>query len=432
MKTLSIILSLFLSISICGQEITAPKEMFAEGQYFFQREDYKEALYFFSRLAQKIPGNSNYHFKIGECYLQIPGQEHLAIEHLEIAVEKIVPKREYKGRTFDENSAPLHAYFYLGNAYRINGQLDDALKAYQRFIDDPYFLKNYNLNVVEDEIFSCERAKIIQDTPIDIIKEKLYPDVNSDFSEFNALQSKKGNARIFVRGLKFYDAIFYTVKENGEWIKPININQDIISDGDYYPTALNTDGTKLLLVREKDLNSDIYISRLKEEKWTPAEKLSGKINSPAQETFASFGRNDNEIIIISDRQGGRGGKDIFISQMNEQGVWSKPKNFGKVINSETDEETAVLCNDGKTIFFSSKGHYNMGGYDIFYSNLEGDKWSVPRNVGYPVSTTRDDLFFIVDETCKSALQSTIDTDSGISEIYKITIKELLAIPQDGK
>lgn len=432
MKTLSIIFSIFLSISIFGQEITEPKEMFAEGQYFFQREDYKEALYFFKNLAREIPENSNYHFKIGECYLQIPGQEHLAIDHLEIAVQKIVPKRDYKGRSFDENRAPLHAYFYLGNAYRINGQLDDALKAYQRFIDDPYFINNYNLNVVEDEISSCERAKIIQDSPIEIHKELLNPDVNSGFSEFNAIQSKDGKTRVFVRGLKFYDAIFYSVEVDGEWAKPINVNQDIISDGDFYPTALNADGTKMLLVREKDLNSDIYISTLKDGKWAPASRLNGKINSAAQETFASFGMNEKEIILVSDRQGGKGGKDIFVSKMNGQGVWEKPKNLGKTINSKTDEETAILCNDGKTLFFSSKGHYNMGGYDIFYSYLERDKWSVPRNVGYPVSTTRDDLFFMVDETCKTALQAIIDPDSGISDIYKITIKELLATPQNGR
>lgn len=428
MKTLSIILLVCASITTYGQEITNPQELFDEGQYFFQREDYSEALYFFKQLTKKVPGNANYNFKVGECYLNIPGQEYLAVKYFEVAVEKIKPKKEYKARDFNEDSAPLHAYFYLGNAYRMDGQLDQALKAYNRFIDSPYFINNYNLNVVEIEMFSCERAKIIQDTPIEMQKKKLDGQFNSEFSEFHAVKSTDGKSMVFIRGLKFYDAIFYSVKTEEGWSKPLNINEEIVSDGDYYPTGLNKDGTKLLLVREKDLNSDIYISELKNGKWTPAEKLQGKINTAVQETFASFGNSDNEIYFISDRQGGKGGKDIFLSQLNDKGQWDKPKNLGKVVNTELDEETAVICEDGNTLFFSSKGHFNMGGYDIFYTYKENGKWVNPRNIGYPLNTTRDDLFYIVNNTCKTGLYSVIDRETGVADIYEITVQQPLALP----
>jgi tetratricopeptide (TPR) repeat protein len=429
MKALSIFLLLSLSISSYCQEITDPKELFEEGQFFFQREDYKEALYFFTRLTQKVPGNANYNYKVGECYLNIPGQEHLAVSYFEAAAEKTVPKREYEGRNFNETSAPLRTYFYLGNAYRMAGELDKALKSYNRFIDSPYFIKNYNLNVVETEIFSCERAKIIQDSPIEMQKTKLTTEDNLGFSEFNAVKSKDGKTFVFVRGLKFYDAIFYSVKTDDGWSKPVNINQEVVSDGDYYPTGLNHDGTKLLLVREKDLNSDIYMSQLKDDgTWSPAKKLPGRINTAVQETFASFGTSDEEIYVVSDRQGGQGGKDIFVSMLSK-GLWGKPKNLGKEINTEYDEETPVICEDGKSLFFSSKGHYNMGGFDIFYSYQEKNKWINPRNIGYPLNSTRDDLFYIVDKTCKTGLYSIIDPETGVSDIYEITVEEPLALPQ---
>jgi hypothetical protein len=216
------------------------------------------------------------------------------------------------------------------------------------------------------------------------------------------------------------------ITESG-WSEAININQDILSDGDYYPTGLNSNGTVMLLVREVDQNADIYISYYKNSRWTNAKKIPGNINTLESESFASFGNSDKTIFFVSSKSGGKGGKDIYYSIQQPDSSWGKPKNIGKAINSSEDEETPVICNNGKTIFFSSKSHYNMGGFDIFYSNLENKKWSVPRNVGYPLSTTHDDLFYITDNTCLSALISVIDT-AGVADIVEVKIEEPLAIP----
>lgn len=428
MKTLLTLVLLFASLISYSQEISDPKELYEEAQYFFQREDYKEALYFYKRLIQKTPDNANFNFKVGECYLNIAGQEYLAVSYLKKAVLSIEAKNEYKSYDYNEENAPLHSYFFLGNAFRAAGELDSALTWYAKYIDSPYFHYNYNLGVVEAEVKSCERAKIIQDTPVKIAKSAIDPDINTDYSEFNPLRSKDGNSLIFMRGLKFYDAIFYSVKKEGVWSKPININPDVVSDGDYYPTGVNSDGTKMLLTREADLNADIYISYLKGGSWTKAERLRGKINSAVFETYATFGASDDIIYLVSDRQGGPGGKDIFYSTLGAKDKWSRPKSIGKVINSKEDEDTPVICDDGKTLFFSSESHYNMGRYDVFYSFYEDNTWSIPRNIGSPVNTTRDDVFYIVDETCLSALFSIIDPETGYSDIYSIKLEEPLAKP----
>ena len=400
------------------------EELFEEGLYFYQREDYNEALYFFSKLLIESPNNANYNFKVGECYLNIPGQEHLAVEFFEKAAKKIVPKKSYKQRDFNEKSAPLHALFYLGNAYRIDGQLEKALEVYNTFMESPYFIDNYNFNVVEREIKSCERAKIIKDSPIDLEKESFSELINTSYTEHNAILSSDGKTLVFVRGMKFYDGIFMAKKGEKGWGKPVNINQEIISDGDYYPTGLNSDGTMLLLTREIEGNSDIYLSHYRDSVWSLAMKISEKINTMANETYASFGASDEEIYLVSDR---KGNKDIYICKKNGKGQWGKPKILGDVVNSKEDEDTPVICNNGKTLFFSSKNHYNMGGYDIFYSNLEKG-WSIPRNIGYPLNTTRDDLFFITDKSCKKAIYSIIDVETGISDIYMIEVKSSLVLP----
>ena len=428
MRLTSVVVLCFITVSLYPQEKLVPEELFEEGQYFFERQDYKEALYYYTRLVEKYQENSNYNFKVGECYLQIPGQEYLAVPYFEKATKNMVSKKEYNANLFNERNAPLHALFYLGNAYRMAGMLDKALEAYAKFIDSPYFYNNYNINVVDAEIKSCERAKIIQDAPIDMVKTKLNDKINTDYSEFNPVVSSDGNTLIFNRGLKFYDAIFMSKKTDGDWGAPVNINQDVVSDGDFYPTALNKDGTKLLLTRNVEENSDIYISYFRDNKWSKAEKIPGKINTYAQETYATFGADDNTIYLVSDRQGSIGGKDIYYSTADQDGNWGKPKNVGKIINTKEDEETPAVCDSGKTIFFSSKGHYNMGGYDIFYSYFENSKWSLPRNVGYPLNTTRDDLFYIVNKGCLSGYYSIIDSSTGLADIYEIETKTFLAVP----
>jgi tetratricopeptide (TPR) repeat protein len=428
MKTIAFFILLIAIPVLYAQEVTDPLEMFEEGQYFFVRNDYKEALYFFKKLTAINTENANFNFKVGECYLNIPGQEHLAVPYFEKAAMRTVPKREYRSKDYNERSAPLHALYYLGNAYRMDGQLESALKAYNKFIDSPYFYNNYNLDVVETEMKSCERAKIIQDSPIEWSKTQLPDPILSSFSEYNPVLSHDGKSFVFVRGLKFYDAVFYTTLVNNEWTKPIDISPEIGSDGDFFPTGMNTDGTLILFTRTIDGNPDIYYSEFDGTTWSKAKELPGRINSLANETFASFGENDQIIYFVSDKAGGKGGKDIWLSNKEVDGTWGKPKNLGKVINTEFDEETPVICRQNKTLFFSSKGHYNMGGFDIFYSNQTGKSWSIPRNIGYPLNTTRNDLFYVVRPDCNTGYYSIIDRDSGSADIYLIEVKSTLAIP----
>ncbi|MBN1116267.1 MAG: PD40 domain-containing protein [Bacteroidales bacterium] len=405
-----------------------PEELFEEGQYFLLREDYKEALYFFRQLTEIYPENANYNFKAGQCYLNIPGQEYLGVEYLENAVKSIVPKKEYKSRSSSEQNAPLHAQFYLGNAYRAAGNLYQALDYYNKFLDSPFFEGNYNRNVVEQEIKSCERAKIIQDAPIEMEVTALDSNINTSYSESSPVLSADGETMVFIRGLKFYDAIFIAHKTDKGWSSPENINEQIVSDGDLYPTGLNSDGTIMLLTKEINGNANIFISYFNGEKWSQAKELPGKVNTLYAETFASFGADNETIFVVSDRSSTHGGTDIYLSKLNSKNEWSKPKNLGKSINTEFDESFPILCNSGKTLFFSSKGHYNMGGFDIFYSSRNEKSWLTPRNIGYPLNTTRDDVFYMVLQDCSSGLHAIIDKVSGFSDIFEIEVKSELAIP----
>jgi tetratricopeptide (TPR) repeat protein len=420
---LIIINLLGLAVYINGQSYPESLEDFNEGQFFFNRGEYQDAVFFYLKLVNYDSLNANFNFKVGECYLNIPGKEHLAIPYFERSLKNLVPKKKYNKRDFNERNAPLHACFYLGNAYRMAGQLNKALDCYSKFLDSPYFWGNYNQDIVEQEIKSCERAKIIQDAPLEIEKINLGPNINTGFTEELPVISGDGNTLVFMRNLKFYDAVFYSTKNTDGWKEAININPQILSDGEFYPTGLSSDGRQLLLIKKEDDSREIYISYLQGDTWTKAVPLGNKINSNSNASFASFGPDCKSIYLSSVHSGSKNGYDIFVSYLSSKGEWGRPKNIGKPINTDFDEQNPIVCNKGQVLFFCSKGHYNMGGYDIFYSNFVNGIWSLPVNIGYPINDTRDNFLYYPTEECKSGYIALNDsTGFGLSDIYYIKIK----------
>jgi hypothetical protein len=426
MKRVLLLMMLNLLVFIANtvaQTSSGNQEDFNEGQFYFNREEYQDALYFYVKLVEKDSMNANFNFKVGECYLNIPGKEHLAVPYFEKSILKLVPKKKYNKKDFNEKNAPLHAYFYLGNAYRMDNQLNKALDCYAKFLSSPYFYGNYNQEVVEQEMKSCQRAKIIQDAPLDLEKVNLGPAINSIFSEEMPVVSGDGNTLVFIRHLKFYDAVFYSVKSTAGWKESVNIDPEIVSDGDLYPSGLSFDGSKLLLIKKNPDNSSIYISYLRNAVWTKAVPLQDKINTLGDETFASFGPREESIYLSSNRPAGKGDYNIYVSRQSAKGLWGKPKNIGKPINTEYDEQDPIVCDNGGVLFFCSKGQYNMGGYDIFYSILKNGKWTLPVNIGYPINDTRDNMIFYPTNECKQGYMAITDsTGYGESDIYMVTIK----------
>lgn len=405
------------------------REFFDEGIYFFSREDYGEAAYYFRRLLENHPDNSHYNFLLGESYLNIPGSESLAVPFLEKATKSTVEKNKYRGRDYGEDDAPLHAWFYLGNAYRISGRLDDALHAYSTFVNSPYYYGNYNLTVVENEIKSCERAKIIMDSPIDVVFEKLDSTVNSTSAELHVVVSKDEQSMVFIRRLKFYDAILWTTKSNGVWGQPVNLNPLVGSDGEFYPVYLSRQGDELYLVKAGNVSSDIFVSYFRNGTWTKAEMLNRHINTLADETSACLSADSQTLWFTSARKGGAGGLDIYYAHRDNNGQWGKARNAGKTINTPFDEESPYLCNHDEILFFSSRGHYTMGGYDVFFASRDGKTWKTPVNIGYPISNTADNKGYVPVQAGKAGYIAVINDKDGTAEdIFRVVLKSHIPAP----
>jgi len=421
-RLLLIILFPFIySFGIMAQLITDPEEMFMEGEFFFLAEEYQEAVYYYKQLVEKYPENANFNYKVGMTYLQLQGQEHLAIPYLEKAITQTTSK--YKKRSFTEKNAPHYALFYLGNAYRINNELDKALSIYEEFTSSEDFEGNYNLDIVEAEIKACERAKIIRDVPVNMRQTKLDSPINSAENNFNPMISGDGNTMVFVTQLKFYDAIHLSRKVGGRWTEPEVLNPQVGSDGDLYPTSLSYNGNELYMVKRQEGNYDLYVSYLPGPFWTKAVPLNSPVNSRSHETHASVSKDGKTLYFTSDRKGGEGKLDIYSAEIQENLEWDNVQNLGNRINTPEDEETPFINRDGTRLFFSSKGHFNMGGYDIFYCDLRDDgTWSDAVNIGFPINTTGDDLFYYPIDNSKTAYYARLTKeDPIISDIYFIEV-----------
>jgi tetratricopeptide (TPR) repeat protein len=391
-KYLLYVLTLMCTVALQGQTRSEFREMFvsAEGDILF--EDYAEALPKYLNLLQFYPENYNYYFRIGQCYLNTPGEKDKSIPFLETAAQNINP--EYRPSKFRETGAPYDALYFLANAYRIANDLDRAVETYKLVLQnvDP---EVYDTNLVRFQIETCHNAREMMRKPVYVIEKNLGDRINQRFSEFNPVISSDEQSMLFTRELQFYDAVFWTTKVNGQWSNPVNLTPELGIDQDYYTSSLTGDGKTLLLYRIDRFDGNIYQSRLTGDTWSDVEKLNGNINTKFWESHATLTQDGRKLYFTSNRKESLGGLDIFVSERDSTGDWGPAKNLGPVINTEYNEETPFLANNDRTLFFSSRGHYNIGGYDIFRSDLdEKGEWGAPVNIGYPVNTTDDDLFFM--------------------------------------
>ncbi len=394
-----------LSLIICFSVFSMPtiaqeldkeaiKMNFVEGESWLLFEEYADALPYYLTLLETFPNNDNYNYRVGICYLNIPGEKANAVPYLEKAIRNINP--DYREGSLKEDQAPPDAYFYLGRAYRVNNQLDKAIEAFKEFkkILDP---KVYNEEVVDKQIEACEYAKKLLNDPRFVDYENLGEPINSRFSDFSPVISRDESTMVFTRALAFYDALMYSKKVDGKWTEPLNMTEMLGVDVDEkcYSTSLSTDGTELYLYKNDEYDGNIYVTRLRDGIWSPVEKLNDNINTKYWESHACISRDGKTLYFTSNRKGTTGYLDIYKSERDSTGDWGPAVNMGPKINTPYNEESPFISDDGKTLFFSSYGHLNMGGYDILYSTLlENGEWSTPLNIGYPINTTDDDAFFV--------------------------------------
>ncbi len=267
--------------------------------------------------------------------------------------------------------------------------------------------------------------------------------INSSFADYTPLVSVDAHTIIFTsrrpsskkdvqKAKEGLEKVFvsYFDDKNEKWLEPRMLGSAInLPDVNNSAMALSSDGQQMLMYHAgTDLNSngDIFESQLYTEEWSEPIVLPEPINSEDNETAANISPDGKTIYFVSDRKGGLGGKDIWYSTLDDQGKWGNAVNMGESINSAEDEESVFIHPSGNAIFFSSKGHNSMGGYDVFKSVYDEitKKWSKAESMGMPINSAEDDISFVLDGSGKIGYYAS-SRSGGIGglDIYSITFFE---------
>ncbi|MBI4931911.1 MAG: OmpA family protein [Bacteroidetes bacterium] len=319
------------------------------------------------------------------------------------------------------------AYYFLASAYHLDGKFDLAKKNYKTYLS---ILDEFGTDLLEEEeadlkndikhkIEMCDNGKILAQSPVSkiTINGKTHSfeitnvgnDVNSEYDDYDAVLSANDSVMYFTSRRdsttggkldwddKYFEDIYVSGLGKKGWGKSFGIGDPVNTDKHEAMISISADGKTIYFYRGVKQGT-FYSSNLLGGAWSKPTILYEKsdVNTKAWETsFFGFLVSGNELYVVSDREGGAGGRDIFVSLKQPDGTWGPLNDMGAPINTEYDEDAPYITADGKTMYFSSTGHNSMGGFDIFKSEKAGDKWSEPVNLGVPINTPGDDIYFLL-------------------------------------
>jgi Tol biopolymer transport system component len=375
------------------------KKKRTEIQELIAREEYDKAASTIEGLMIDKPSDKELNYELGICYLNMDGKEKEAIIHLEKAVVDYLMKKK-------KNSKAIESRYYLGRAYHLDYEFTKALDALETLKKEITPQQKDLLVKIDREINYNINALELSKNPLKFKITNLGPNVNTPFDEHSPVVSADESVLIFTSNRKgtgdlqtsdglFYEDLYISQLRSNKWTPAENMGPIVNNEGNNASISLSADGKTLFIYQHDGISGDIYQSELTFDGWSVPVKLPKPINSQYSETHASLSADGNTIFFSSDRPGGFGKRDIYMVRKLPNGEYGKLINLGPAVNTEGDEESPFIHPDGKTLYFCSTEHKSMGGFDIFKTTLDDSaQWSTPVNVGFPINTPDDDLFYI--------------------------------------
>jgi len=420
------------SLNLLDKGIIVEKMFQAKGK--LNEGDFRGAIILYREVIEQNSKHLLAHFYCADA--------HLSLKHYDLAIEYA---NKTKALITDK---PLKELDYLyGKVYQKLGKLDDAIASFETYrvgLSE----KQISDEEVDLMIAQCKRAKeMMAKSNADISVSKMGPEINSPTDDFGLVPAPDGKALYFTSrrsdtqgssvdllgDFKFFTDIYISTWDsvNGKWNEADNdlagkLNTEYHESVNY----ISQDGLTMLVYRniiDATKSGDIYISKksIKTGKWSEPKSFDKKIiNTTFWESSACLTADGNTIYFLSERLGGEGESDIYTAT-KVGGKWTNPVSVGSTINTRYDENTVYVTPDGRWMFFSSRGHNSMGGYDIFRSENQAGVWSTPVNLGAPINTVDDDLHFILTKDMKRAYMSTIgDQGKNERDIYEVDLSKV--------
>ncbi|MDG0973313.1 MAG: OmpA family protein [Crocinitomicaceae bacterium] len=444
-KILLIILSIILVSDAFAQNVEFDKKNFKEDKDGYKEAmksmeegdklmasiptpKFKQALPFYESAQKFNPNNDYLNFQIGLCHLYT--------------------NFKFKALQYFEKSYQLNPnlrtdiHYYIGKGHHLQANWNKAIQHYE--LHKKRLDQNSQLTEIMEMnkyIFECNSGKELVKKPVRVWIDNLGKSINSDAPEYGMIitadasvvyftsrrpNTTGGNKDEFIN--EWFEDIYISQQtEKDKWSSSTNVGEPINTKGHDAAVALSPDGSKMIIYIDDKGDGNLYESTRKGEEWSKPKKMSDDICSPYHEPSAWYSSDMKLLYFVSDRpvsgKGAAKDKDIYLASWDEKKEeWTNVQPLPATVNSKFDEDGIYLHPDNKTLYFSSKGHNSMGGYDVFRTVRNDDgTWTTPENIGYPVNTVDDDVFFVVAANGRDAYMTSFrEQGFGDKDLYKVT------------
>lgn len=394
-----------------------------------------------------------------------------AIKHFEEALRYYNSRNnraalEYLEKALKADDEFVEAYTVSADCYNDLGLLDEAIVNYKKVVElDPDFMAttfkqladvqfrtgDYEGAIPNYEIFLTKKrvnpklkemaSRYLENARFGAVEKKnavpfepvnLGENVNTDAYEYFPVLTADEQTLVFTRnkrrsaGMDYQEDFYVSFSDQGVWTPAMNLGEPINTDDNEGAQTITADGKQLFFIgcnRKTGMGScDIYRSLRNGRRWAKPENLGSPVNSSKWESQPSISSDGKTLYFVSNRNGGEGGMDIYVTHLAPNGEWTTPRNLGDVINTPFSEETPFIHPDGKTLYFTSNGHVGFGEKDIYMTRKDSlGNWGTPKNLGYPINTWNDEQGLFVAASGENAYFSS-DRDGGFGKLDLYSFK----------
>jgi tetratricopeptide (TPR) repeat protein len=391
------------------------------GNYFLNESVNHKAVIFFLKAYSENKNDPSLNYKLGESYLGTCEKQKCL-------------KYFQRAKTLDPDVAGDIDY-KIGLGYHLNYQFDSALMMYNAYYDK---IKGSSDEKVKQQvrrsIDQCNTAKRLVSDRVSSVVYNIGDSINSEFPEYRPILSNKETILFYTsrrnnttggaideKDFYYYEDVYSSQKTDGEWGEGKLLSSFINSAYHNAFVGNGIHGSQVVVFNGKKNGGDLFYMRYNGKDWSDPVAFPKEINTRWRESCGCFSRTGDTLFFISNREDkSLGGDDIYFSHRYGRNKWTEPVNLGEKINTPYDEYGISIAPSGKTLYFASKGHENMGGYDIFKVEMTIHGWPEPQNMGYPVNTPFDDLFYIMSfDQCTGYFSSNREGGEGNFDIYYV-------------
>ena len=444
-KVIQLILVLFLPFSGSTQlneyEVRQMTQSATEDQLIIESSRMLQEGYFYfseiivDRLLQLNSTSPNYNYRKGYIILDSRQDWIAAIPYFLIAITDI--DKNYDMYSSKEKSAPTDAYYHLARCYHLDEQLEKAKEYYSKFINESGS-KSELITKAQIRLQQCDVAKELITKPKKARVTNLGATINTVYPEYSPVISLDGTSLYFTSRRQWADQSTDDYKDaqlnqypEDIYVSYLGLNQKLSNpeklsfcDGktNEATVTISSDERRVYTYEDRTGNGDLYFSDFQNNSFQTLTKLEYQdLNTKYWETHCSVTPDGQQMYFVSERPGGFGGRDIYRIVKLPNGNWSDVINVGPSVNTANDEDSPFIAVDNKTLYYSSNGIKSMGDFDIFVSvRDENNFWSDPINLGYPINSTGDDIFYTTTaDGLTGYLSSFRKNGFGEKDIYKI-------------